>query len=260
MSLLTFIQYLEKHIENNKDTKFITVWPVGVNAGDWIKYAYSYRESPETPYTEWVKVEFLSVEGTTVTMCGTIHLSDGTEQNETFTVDVTYDYAWIQAPGFDTLSGFVMLANSTAGDVAYIGYTDGKPCARISTEHGQCFGSVIEGETERTYLGTFRTVVYAEYSTYQIDYGPLTCYWDKQTGVLVEAYTTRSDGWTAKATETNMWESVPSPFGMQWWFFAIVSVGIVALVGAVYFLKKRKPQTTTPLPPEGTDTVSVADE
>ncbi|MDH5782849.1 MAG: hypothetical protein OEZ35_04190, partial [Candidatus Bathyarchaeota archaeon] len=35
------------------------------------------------------------------------------------------------------------------------------------------------------------------------------------------------------------------PFWMQWWFWVIVIVGIVALAGAVYFLKKRKPQTPT---------------
>jgi hypothetical protein len=33
------------------------------------------------------------------------------------------------------------------------------------------------------------------------------------------------------------------PFWMQWWFWAMVAAGIVALVGAVYFLKKRKPPT-----------------
>jgi len=43
------------------------------------------------------------------------------------------------------------------------------------------------------------------------------------------------------------------PFWMQWWFYAIVAVGIVALAGTVYFLKKRKPPTTPPLPPESAE-------
>jgi len=39
-----------------------------------------------------------------------------------------------------------------------------------------------------------------------------------------------------------------SPLWMQWWFWAIVAVAIVALAGAVYFLKKRKPLTPTACP------------
>jgi len=39
---------------------------------------------------------------------------------------------------------------------------------------------------------------------------------------------------------------------MQWWFYAIVAVGIIALVGVVYFLKKRKPPTAPTPPEEGT--------
>ena len=44
------------------------------------------------------------------------------------------------------------------------------------------------------------------------------------------------------------------PFWAQWWFFAVVAVGTVALVGAVYFLQKKKtPTPTAPtLPSEDT--------
>jgi hypothetical protein len=104
------------------------------------------------------------------------------------------------------------------------------------------YGNVtIEGETTRTYAGASRTVVYASISQYGTQ---LTYYWDKQTGVMVEASTT-SGGITAtaKATETNMWEA--APIWMQWWLWAIVAVVIVALAGAVYLLKKRKPPTPT---------------
>jgi len=50
------------------------------------------------------------------------------------------------------------------------------------------------------------------------------------------------------------------PLWMQWWFRAITAAGIAVLVGAVYFLKKRKPPTTPPHPQEGTDIISVTDE
>ena len=55
-------------------------------------------------------------------------------------------------------------------------------------------------------------------------------------------------------------ETQLSPFWMQWWFWTMVAVVVVALAGAVYFLQKRKQPNTTPLPPEGTDAVSVTDE
>lgn len=35
------------------------------------------------------------------------------------------------------------------------------------------------------------------------------------------------------------------PFWWQWWFWVITAVGIMVLVGAVYFFKKRKPLTPT---------------
>jgi len=35
------------------------------------------------------------------------------------------------------------------------------------------------------------------------------------------------------------------PFWMQWWFWTILAAGIVVLAGAVYFLKTRKPSTTS---------------
>jgi parallel beta-helix repeat protein len=58
--------------------------------------------------------------------------------------------------------------------------------------------------------------------------------------------------WGPKPTATEV------PFWMQWWFWAIVVAGIIALAGTVYFLKRRKPPTpTTPTPSEGTVIISV---
>jgi parallel beta-helix repeat protein len=53
---------------------------------------------------------------------------------------------------------------------------------------------------------------------------------------------------------TNPW--IPEeevPFWMQWWLWAIVAIGIVALHGAVYLRKRKPPTPTAPTPPtEGT--------
>jgi len=206
---------------------------IGVKAGDWIKCTYTISGWPAgTPYPVWLKVEFLSVEGTAATVRVTMHMSDGSEQNATVPVDVV---AGGQALG---LSGFIIPANSTTGDSINFG------------GFGLTSSATIEGETTRAYAGMSRTVVYASFSQLGTQ---LTYYWDKQTGVMVEVSTTSgSISGTGKATETNMWAAVSSPFWMQWWFYAIVAVVVVALGGAVYFLKKRKPQTPT-TPPLPTD-------
>jgi parallel beta-helix repeat protein len=159
---------------------------VGVEAGDWIKYTYTISGWPSgTPYPEWLKVEFLSVEGTNATIRVTMRMSDGTEQSDTMTVDVAAGGGTFQG-----LSGFVIPANCTTGDSIYM------------TGYGNV---TIAGETTRTYAGATRTVVYASFSQYGTQ---LTYYWDKQTGVMVEASVTSGDmTGTAKATETNMWQA-----------------------------------------------------
>ena len=158
---------------------------VGVKSGDWIRYAYVVSGWPSgQPYPEWLKIEFLSVEGTNATVHVTMHMSDGTEQNDTVPITIGGEG---QALG---LSGFVIPVNLTVGDSVYI----------------SGYGNVtIEGETAGTYAGASRTVVYASFSQYGTQ---LTYYWDKQTGVMVEASSSYSGiTSTATATETNMWQT-----------------------------------------------------
>jgi len=192
---------------------------VGVKAGDWIKVGYKITGWPAgEPYPEWLKLEFLSVEGTSANVRVTMHMSDGTEQSDTVPVDVV-------AGGGESfgLSGFVISTNLTTGDSVYI------------TGYGNV---AIEGETTRTYAGARRTVVYASISQsvpFQ-DEVQLTYYWDKQTGVMVEASTTYTDiTATAKATETNMWEA--TTVGMPWWPWIIVAAA--AGLG-IFFVRRRR--------------------
>ena len=161
---------------------------VGVKTGDWIKLEYMITGWPAgEPYPEWLKLEFVSVEGTSATMRVTMHISDGTEDSDIVPV---YIGEVGEASG---LSGFVISANLTTGDYVYMsGYGDVR----------------IEGETTRTYVGANRTVVYASISQSMPLEGEaqLTYYWDKLTGVEVEGSVTYTDFTiTFKATETNMW-------------------------------------------------------
>jgi len=199
---------------------------VGVKASDWIKVNYAITGWPAgTPYPLWLKMEFLSVQGTSVTVRVTMRMSDGTEQNATVPVDVV---AGGDALG---LSGLVIPANLTTGDVVYMsGYGD----------------VTIEGETTKTYAGASRTVVYASVSQYGTQ---LTYYWDKQTGVMVEASTT-SGGMTAtaKATETNIWEATPGfPFDP---IILSVLIAIVIVIATAILLMRRKKKPTEPPKPE----------
>jgi hypothetical protein len=190
---------------------------VGVKAGDWIKCTYTISGWPSgTPYPEWLKGEFLSVEGTNVTVRVTMHMSDGTEQNATVPVDVV---AGGQALG---LSGFVIPANLTTGDSVYI------------TGYGNI---TITDETTRTYAGASRTVVFASFSQYGTQ---LTYYWDKLTGVMVEASVV-SGGVTAtsKATETNMWQAAPSGLPIEPIYLYILAA-LAIIIGATAFIVRRK--------------------
>jgi len=210
----------ETFIEDNRKTAFTIVVPVGVKAGDWIKVEYTISGwSAGTPYPLWLKVEFLSVEGTNSTVRVTMHMSDGTEQTDTVSVDVV---AGGEALG---LSGFVIPANLTTGDMIFM----------------SGYGNVtIEGETTRNYAGANRTVIYTSFSQY---WTQLTYYWDKQTGVMVEASTT-SGGMTAtgKATETNMWEAAPGfpidPIILS----ALIAIVVVAII-ALFLIRRRKKPT-----------------
>jgi hypothetical protein len=123
------------------------------------------------------------------------------------------------------LSGFVIPANLTTGDMIFM----------------SGYGNVtIEGETTRNYAGANRTVIYTSFSQY---WTQLTYYWDKQTGVMVEASTT-SGGMTAtgKATETNMWEAAPGfpidPIILS----ALIAIVVVAII-ALFLIRRRKKPT-----------------
>lgn len=122
------------------------------------------------------------------------------------------------------LSGFVIPANLTTGDIIFM----------------SGYGNVtIAGETTRTYAGASRTVVYASISQYGTQ---LTYYWDKQTGALVEASGT-SDGMTmtGKATETNIWQATPAfpidPIILSF----LIAIVIVIVIAVLLVHRKKKP-------------------
>jgi uncharacterized repeat protein (TIGR02543 family) len=187
---------------------------VGIKAGDWIKLKYTFSGWPAgQTYPEWLKLEFLTIEGTIATVWFTQHMSDGTEQSDTALVDVVSS---IEVP---MLEGIVISANLTTGDSVYI------------AGHGNVS---IEGEAIKAYAGADRTVVYANFSHNETQ---VTYYWDKLTGVMVEV-SSIYPGFTAtaKAAETNMWEA--TIVRMPWWLWIIVAVVAVGLV--IFFVRRKR--------------------
>ena len=205
----------------------------GIKAGDWIKLEYTITGWPAgQPWSEWLELEFISVEGTSASVNVTLGMSDGQELSDT--VPVNLGEGGGEAFG---LSGFVIPPNLRRGDSIYFsGYGD----------------VTIEGETTRTYAGVRRRVVYASLSQsvpYQ-DAVQLTYYWDKQTGVMMEASTIWGDVTvTCKATETNMLEA--TTVRMPWWLWVIIAVAIAGVAFAVYRLRRKKMPTAPTPPPEG---------
>jgi hypothetical protein len=188
---------------------------VGIKAGDWIKVTYTIAGLPAGQrYAEWLKLEFLSVNGTMANVRATLGISDGTEQSGTGPLDI------VSSGGVPELPGIVVSANLTTGDsVPIAGY-----------------GNItIEGEATRTYAGENRTVVYAGFSQNETQ---VTYYWDKLTGVMV-GKSSISPGITAtaNATETNMWGTA-TVVRMPWWPWIIVAVVAVGVV--IFFIRRRR--------------------
>lgn len=196
----------------------VEVGHVGFKPGDWVKYDYTYTGWPagET-YPDWLKLEFLSVEGTTGSVRFTQHVSDGTQHSGNATVDIASD---VEVP---VLAGIVIYADRTIGDSVYI------------AEYGN---AIIEGEATRTYARASRIVVYTRLSYNEAD---VTFYWDKLTGVMVEISSTYPEFTaTARVAGTNMWETPATR--VPWWTWIIVALVAVGLV--VFFVRRRRPAQT----------------
>ncbi|MEM3580345.1 MAG: hypothetical protein QXH40_07595 [Candidatus Bathyarchaeia archaeon] len=189
---------------------------VGVKVGDWIKYEYTTMVVAGGH--PWVKIEVKSVSGTTVTVLLTMGPSG---------VSIPYMPAYGQTLSWDVSTGtgafsfFIIYANAMVGD-SVSGF--GVPNLLQ-----------IQGEATRTYAGASRRVVYASYSSYGMQE---SCYWDKETGVLLE-WNMSAGGieFALKAVETNLWQA-----GMPLWIVGAVIAIIVAvtLVIIIVFLRKRK--------------------
>lgn len=198
---------------------------IGIKAGDWVKYGYTITGN--FPYGEvsnvtWIKIEFTNVTNTTtqekVGILMIYHMQNGTETNQTSILDLQSE-----SSGY---YGLLIPANSSTGDTFSMGGTS----------------VTIQNETTRTYAGASRTVLSASLAQFGTN---STNYWDKQTGVMVEAtsiYSTYSAN--VAMTETNMWAA--GFLGLDWWWMTIIGIIVGIIILAALMFRRRKSAPPAP--------------
>jgi hypothetical protein len=182
---------------------------VGVKEGDWIEYQVTSTGTvPEIHDVEWAKFEVISVEEKTIHVDITLRYSNGTEE--------------ILSPALNLETGeigdaYIIPANLNSGDVFPEQYE----------------GTItISGVEEKICTGAKRSVVYA--TTYKTER-----YWDRPTGVLVEATSTYPDfTLITKAEKTNMWQ--PQLFGLDPIVFILLIIVAIVAVLAVFLTLRMK--------------------
>ena len=171
---LVFILHL------NVDRIFAQDYKVGVESGDWIEYDLNWTRPPPNQYPIRIKRKVLTVDGPTITVEVMQELSDGTIE-------------------IDNRTGNIINGNGTAAMVFIP--SDSKPGDIIFIEG---FDPVrINGSDQRSYLGTYRTVLWAQFYSKGFD---VLIFWDKETGVALEIFHEAS--FTMGITQvigTNLW-------------------------------------------------------
>jgi hypothetical protein len=184
---------------------------VGVKKGDWIEYNVSFTGEPPTEHDAvWARMDVESVEGKRVNASFTSQLSNGSM------VDLVEDLDFESGRLIDL---FIIPANLDVGDQFYDNLVGNVTIDRVEV---------------RMYVGAARSVVHGE--AVQTDW-----YWDKFTGVIVEARTS-SSMYTLDtiAANTNLWG--PQILGLDSTIFysLVIAVLAVVVIGMVVLVVWRK--------------------
>jgi hypothetical protein len=184
---------------------------VGVKQGDWIEYNVSFTGNPPVEHdVVWARMEVNGVEGKRVNATFTSQLSNGSM------LDVVENLDFEAGRLIDL---FIIPANLNAGDKF----------------HDNAVGNVaIDGVEVRTYAGAARAVVHAEAVDTQ-------WYWDKSTGVAVEARTTTSM-YTLDtiASDTSLWSPQVLGLDSTVFYVLVVAVTFAVVVAATVLVFRRK--------------------
>ncbi|MGD0159279.1 MAG: hypothetical protein ABSB89_03165 [Candidatus Bathyarchaeia archaeon] len=188
----------------------------GGKSGDWAEYEYQdeMQVASGLPSSEFVRIDFLSVEGSNVTVNATLYTSSLQISNETKTIDLTSQNAQDDItlyPMFNVRAYFIP-AGLNITDPVYL---------------GELFGTQnITGQTTQSYAGADRTVIFTNFTLQGSNY---YFYWDKQTGVLTEGLEYIGAVYTdVLITDTNIWSPPILPPLLLW-----VAIAIAIVLGVI---------------------------
>lgn len=188
----------------------------GGKSEDWAEYEYQdeMQVASGLPSSEFVRIDFLSVEGANVTVNATLYTSSLQISNETKTIDLTSQNAQDDItlyPMFNVRAYFIP-AGLNITDPVYL---------------GELFGTQnITGQTTNSYAGADRTVIFTNFTLQGSNY---YFYWDKQTGVLTEGLEYIGAVYTdVLITDTNIWSPPILPPLLLW-----VAIAIAIVLGVI---------------------------
>lgn len=194
---------------------------IGVKTGDWIEYKIVTTGNLENHDSQWASMEVTIVQGPVLTLNITTLFNNGTyfyEPNIVLNLQTGH-------LGDD----FFIPANLSTGDVFYD--------ARIGN-------ITITSSQQKTYVGAQRTVLTGTVVTTN-GMETTTFEWDKQTGILVQAFSNYTDYNFTMATVangTNMWQP-QAPVDLTPFYVLITGIVIVVVaVAAILVRRNKKPK------------------
>ena len=219
-------------------------YTVGVKAGDWVKYGQitvTWAGNGTEPSSvtdakklDWVRIDVLSVAGTTASLNITEYYNNGTQTFQSYDVDVQSGSNGV---------AFLVASNLTSGD----------PLGPQTPE------TTINQTVTGLYAGANRNVnIIDSKSSYQGYPSEYKIYWDQNTGMMVEEYTNQTDYTnpaayeevSVKATETNMWSANALDLIQNNLIYIIAGVAvIIVIVAATIAVRRRKPPSPQQPPP-----------
>jgi hypothetical protein len=185
---------------------------IGVKKGDSVTYDISYTGTPPAGFdaTSW-SMDIMSVDGpeVAVNITSVIPNSPNYRSSHVFNLEngTLGPDDWIIPAGLKTGETFY---DANVGNIT------------------------IQGTETRTYAGATRTVLVSssEHSTR---------YWDQATGVVMEGVLTYPEyTMTTKVDETNLWQPQTAIGQTLIIILAFVAIVIIAVIAAVYGIKRKK--------------------